>query len=178
MSLCNKFHQISSNIEMAEEMHENQVINRDKISISEISSCSSIMDFDGDNIKCESTLMSMSRIEDNGYAESTISVTYSSINTPRAIGISFQLSRETANRRPLSPVAYGKIKQGKKIEFFDQYSMAYMTISVRHTDLPSQKDIMNEDIQNDAEYTNNVVQFIAKLHDGHGKVKHTRAKKT
>ena len=77
---------------MAKVMHKNHIKNRDNISMSEISSYNSTMDFDKDSIKFESILTSMSCLEDNGYAESTTSITHSSINMPRqqVLSSSFQ----------------------------------------------------------------------------------------
>ena len=123
MSLSKKFHQISSNTEKAEEIHENQIMIRDETSMGEISSCSSIMDAES-----ESTLTSMS-CEANGGAESTIPKSHSSTNMRGKSDIIFKISRETSSQRPLSylklsQVAYGKIKQGNKIKFFYHYSMA------------------------------------------------------
>lgn len=141
------------------------------------------MDFDGDSIKSESTLTSMSCLEDNGDAESTVCMTHASTNIPGAADIIFKISRETADRRSLSSlklsqVAYDKIKQGHKVKFFNQYSMAYMTVRVRHTASPCREDnIMHEDEQEDGKHTDNVIPFTTKLHVGHCKEKHTRTKK-
>ncbi|KAJ8437967.1 LOW QUALITY PROTEIN: hypothetical protein Cgig2_033700 [Carnegiea gigantea] len=79
MSLSYKFHQIVS-IGNVEEIHENQIMSSEETSISEISSCSSIIDVDWDGTKCESTLTSMSCMEANGFAESTKPKSHCSIN--------------------------------------------------------------------------------------------------
>ena len=56
--------------------------------------------------------------------------------------------------------------------------MAYMTIRARQIVSPCRDDnIMHEDEQKDGEHIDNVMQFIAKLHDRHRKGKHTRIKK-
>lgn len=113
------------------------------------------MNVDGDSTKSESTLTSMSYREANGSSESTIPKSHCSINMPGELGIIFKISREIASRRPLSylklsQVAYGKIKQGNKIEFFDCCSIAYMTIKVHRIVLLSREDnIMYEDEQVD-----------------------------
>lgn len=85
----------------------------------------SVMDCDVDNIKSDPTLMSMSHMEDTNTAKPTKSMTHCATNMPETIGITFKISRETANRRllsfpKLSKVAYGKLKQGNKIEFYDR----------------------------------------------------------
>ena len=51
MSLRKKLHQSSSDTEMAKEIQVNQIKNRYSVSMGEISSCNSTMDFDRDGTK-------------------------------------------------------------------------------------------------------------------------------
>lgn len=94
MSISKEIHQISSNTEEVEEMHDNQIMLRDETSMGEISSLNSTMDFDWNSIKSESTLTSMSCMDDNGSAESNIPMTHCATNMPGAIGITFKISRK------------------------------------------------------------------------------------
>lgn len=94
MSIIKEIHQISSNTEEVEEMHDNQIMLRDETSMGEISSLNSTMDFDWNSIKSGSTLISMSCMDDNGFAESTIPMTHCATNMPGAIGITFKISRK------------------------------------------------------------------------------------
>lgn len=63
-------------------MNENQIPNADELSMGETFSSSSNMEFDREIIKFESTLTSMSCIEDNSYTKSTLSMSHSSITVP------------------------------------------------------------------------------------------------
>ena len=94
MSISKEIHLISSNTEQVEKMHDNQIMLKDKTSMGEICSRNSTMDFDRDSIKSESTLTSMSCMDDNGSAESTIPMTDCATNMPGAIGITFKISRK------------------------------------------------------------------------------------
>lgn len=143
----------------------------------------SVMDFDVDSIKSDPTLMSMSHMEDTNTAKPTKSMTHCATNMPETIGITFKISRETTNRRllsfpKLSKVAYGKLKQGNKIEFYDHNFMTEMIVSVHNTESPSREvSPMLEDEQVIGEHTINVPQFTAELQDGQLKRKHSMAKK-
>ena len=78
-ALSNNFHHILPNTAMAMEIHENQTINRDDVSMDDISTCSSTMDLDGDDKTSDPTWMPMSRLKRSGCAKSKISKTLRSI---------------------------------------------------------------------------------------------------
>jgi len=110
-------------------------MNADGESSGDISSITFGTGFDEERIKSESTLTSMSYTKDKDYP---MSRTHSSISVTRMASTIYQPSRVNAKRRPLrhlwlSQAAYGKTRQGNKMEFFDKHFMAYMTVRIRHT---------------------------------------------
>ncbi|KAJ8426393.1 hypothetical protein Cgig2_010936 [Carnegiea gigantea] len=100
-------------------------------------------------------------MEDINTAKPTKSMTHSATNMPETIGITFKISRETANRRSLSLLKLSK-----------------MIVSVHNTESPSlEVSPMLKDEQVIGEHTINVPQFTTELQDGQLKRKHSRAKK-
>ena len=82
-------------------MREDQVMNTNEVRKGDSSSSSFVMDHDEESTRSESTLTFTSCIDDNGYSESTISVTHSSISMSVATGVIYKLSGANAKRSPL-----------------------------------------------------------------------------
>lgn len=102
----------------------------------------------------------------SGCVESHISKTHSTIDMPRETGITFKISQPAQRRSPsflkLSQATYGKLKQGRHIEFFDQCSLTYMTIRIHHPSATYKEDhSMHVDELEDGERRNNVIHFNA-----------------
>lgn len=183
-ALSKNFHHTSTTTVMAKEIHKNHTLIRDDVSMDEISNCSSTMDLDGDSKTSNPPWMSMSCSKDRECAKSNLSMLCSAINMPRAAGITFNISKENAQRLSLkflklSQAAYGKLKQELHVKFFNQSSMMYMTVRVHHLG-PTYREnhIMHVDEQEDGERKDNVIQFNEKLQEGHHKGKNRRTKKS
>ena len=83
------------NAAMAKEIHQNETLIRDDVSMYEISNCSSTMDLDGDSKTSNPTWMSMSCSKGSKCVESNISMLYSAINMPRATSITVSYTHLT-----------------------------------------------------------------------------------